>query len=36
MLAWCCSAPSPGTSNFFIENGRLGRDGLMADIDEGF
>jgi len=30
------SAPSPGTSNFFIENGRLSRDALMADIDEGF
>ncbi len=30
------SAPSPGTSNFYIENGHLSRDALIADIDEGF
>ena len=30
------SAPSPGTSNFFIENGTLSRDAMIADIEEGF
>ena len=30
------SAPSPGSSNFYLENGTIGRDDLIADIDEGF
>ena len=30
------SAPSPGSSNFYLENGSIGRDDLIADIDEGF
>ena len=30
------SAPSPGASNFYIENSTISRDDLMADIDEGF
>ena len=30
------SAPSPGSSNFYLENGTTGRDDLIADIDEGF
>jgi len=30
------SAPSPGTSNFFIENGTLSRDAMIADIENGF
>ncbi len=30
------SAPGPGTSNFFIENGDVSRDDLIAEIDEGF
>ncbi len=30
------SAPSPGTSNFYIENSTISRDDLIAGIDEGF
>ena len=30
------SAPSPGASNFYIENSSISRDDLIADIDEGF
>ena len=30
------SAPSPGASNFYIENSTISRDGLIAEIDEGF
>ena len=30
------SAPSPGASNFYVENSTISRDDLMADIDEGF
>ena len=30
------SAPSPGSSNFYLENGEIGFDELIADIDEGF
>jgi PmbA protein len=30
------SAPSPGTSNFYIENSTISRDALIAEIDEGF
>ena len=30
------SAPSPGASNFYLENSTISRDDLMADIDEGF
>ena len=30
------SAPGPGTSNFFIENGAASRDDLIAEIEEGF
>ncbi len=30
------SAPSPGTSNFYIENSAISRDDLVAGIDEGF
>ncbi len=30
------SAPSPGASNFYIENSTISRDDLMADINEGF
>jgi len=30
------NAPSPGASNFFIENSTISRDDLIADIDEGF
>ena len=30
------SAPSPGSSNFYLENGDISLDDLIADIDEGF
>ena len=30
------SAPSPGASNFYIENSKITRDELIADIEEGF
>ena len=30
------SAPSPGASNFYIENSTISRDALIAEIDEGF
>ena len=30
------SAPSPGSSNFYLENGDISFDELIADIDEGF
>lgn len=30
------NAPSPGTSNFYIENSTISRDDLIANIDEGF
>ncbi len=30
------SAPSPGASNFYIENSTISRDDLIASIDEGF
>ncbi len=30
------SAPSPGASNFYIENSTISRDDLIADIKEGF
>ena len=30
------SAPSPGASNFYIENSTINRDDLVADINEGF
>ncbi|MDP6219190.1 MAG: TldD/PmbA family protein [Alphaproteobacteria bacterium] len=30
------SAPSPGSSNFYLENGDLSLEALIAEIDEGF
>ncbi len=30
------SAPSPGPSNFYIDNSTISRDDLIADINEGF
>ncbi len=30
------SAPSPGSSNFYLENGSIDRENLIAEIDEGF
>ena len=30
------SAPSPGASNFYIENSTISRNDLIANIDEGF
>jgi len=30
------SAPSPGSSNFYLENGDLSLETLIAEIDEGF
>ena len=30
------SAPSPGSSNFYLENGNLSLEALIAEIDEGF
>ena len=30
------SAPNPGSSNFYLENGIIDRGDLIADIEEGF
>jgi PmbA protein len=30
------SAPNPGSSNFYLENGQIDRAALIADIDDGF
>lgn len=30
------SPPSPGASNLYLENGKVGRDALIADIQRGF
>jgi PmbA protein len=30
------SAPNPGSSNFYLENGEIDLDDLIADIEDGF
>ena len=30
------SAPNPGSSNFYLENGEIDRDDLIANIEDGF